>query len=114
MKQGVHPEFYKSAKVTCTSCKAVFLIPGTVKEQHIEICSNCHPVYTGEFRGVLTSGRVEKFQKRLAAATLRQAQGKSKAWKKMKLTPEEKLERKLEVKRAEKKTKKESKKKTKK
>ena len=110
MQKGIHPEFYKSAKVTCTSCKAVFLIPGTVKEQHIEICSNCHPVYTGEFRGVLTSGRVEKFQKRLAAAKL----SPPKAARKMKLTPEEKLERKLEVKRVEKKAKKESKKKTKK
>ena len=95
MKKGIHPEFHKAAKVTCTSCKAVFLIPGTVKEQHIEICSNCHPVYTGEFRGVLTSGRVEKFQKRLAAAKL----SPPKAAKKMKLTPEEKLEKKLEAKK---------------
>ena len=95
MKKAIHPEFHKDAKVTCTSCKTVFKIPSTVKEQQIEICSSCHPIYTGKFRGIMTSGRVERFQKKLAVAKAAPA----KPEKKRKATPEEKLERKLEVKR---------------
>jgi large subunit ribosomal protein L31 len=68
MKTGIHPEIHADAKVTCTSCKAVFTIPGTQKEIQIEICSNCHPVYTGKYRGITSSGQVEKFQKKLAKA----------------------------------------------
>lgn len=67
MKSDIHPEMHMVAKVTCTSCKAVFTIPSTVKEQQIEICSNCHPVYTGKYRGIISSGRVERFHKKMAA-----------------------------------------------
>jgi len=95
MKPGIHPEFYANAKVTCTACGALFMIPSTVREIHTEVCSRCHPVYTGKHRGALTSGRVERFQKKIAAA----AQAPRKASKHKKLTPEEKLERKLEVQR---------------
>lgn len=107
MKSDIHPPFYKDATVTCTSCRAVFKIPGTVQKVHIEVCSNCHPVYTGKFRGVLTSGRVERFKKRIEFAR----SAPQKVEKKKKLSPEEKLERKLEIKRVEKKARKESKKK---
>ena len=99
MKKAIHPEFHLNAKVTCTSCGTVFAIGGTVKEQQTEICSNCHPVYTGKHRGVMTSGRVERFKKRLATA----AQAPAKPEKKKKLSSEEKLEKKLAVKREEKK-----------
>lgn len=98
MKPDIHPTFYESAKITCTACGAVFTIPGTVKEMHTEVCSNCHPIYTGKHRGAMASGRVERFQKKLAAA----AKAPPKTAKHKKLTPEEKLERKLEIKRAEK------------
>ena len=98
MKPGIHPPFYEKAKTTCTACGAVFLIPNTVKEQQVEICSNCHPVYTGKFRGLMTSGRVERFRKKLAVAKT----APKKAPKRVKLSPEEKLEKRLEVKRAEK------------
>lgn len=98
MKPGIHPTFYQNAKITCTACGAVFTIPGTVKEIHTEVCSNCHPVYTGKHRGALISGRVERFQKKLAAA----AKAPPKIAKHKKLSPEEKLERKLEIKRLEK------------
>ena len=92
MKPSIHPEVYKDAKVTCTACKAVFLIPGTVKDMQIEICSQCHPVYTGKFRGLASSGRVEKFQKKLAAAKKEKTEKKP---KKRKLTDKEKFEQKL-------------------
>lgn len=97
MKSAIHPEFHLNAKTTCTACGAVFLIASTVKEQQIEICSNCHPIYTGKHRGVMSSGRVERFQKKLAAA----AKAAPKVQKR-KLDPSEKLEKKLQAKRAEK------------
>ena len=92
MKSDTHPEVHKDAKVICTSCKAVFLIPGTVKDMQTEICSQCHPVYTGKFRGITSSGQVEKFQKKLAAAKSVKAEKKP---KKRKLTDKEKFEMKL-------------------
>jgi len=98
MKQTIHPEFHTNAKITCTACKAVFLIAGTVKDQQTEICSNCHPIYTGKYRSVAASGRVERFQKKLAAA----AKAPPKVQKK-KMEPEEKLEKKLQAAREEKK-----------
>ena len=64
MKPDLHPTMYPKAKTTCTACGAVFLIPGTKEEITIEICSQCHPVYTGKFRGVVSRGRVERFQKK--------------------------------------------------
>jgi len=91
MKPSIHPPIHKDAKVTCTACGAVFTIPSTVKTQQIEICSNCHPVYTGKYRGVTSSGRVEKFQKRMASAQSIKASAKS---KRKRLTTREKLEQK--------------------
>lgn len=66
MKKGVHPTVYKDAKVTC-SCGAVFEIPGTVQELTIEICSNCHPHYTGKVKVVDTAGRIDRFKAKMAA-----------------------------------------------
>src|SRR3989338_3607221 len=97
MKAAIHPEFHTNAKVTCTACGMIFLIGGTVKDQQTKICSNCHPIYTGKYRTVTASGRVERFQKKLAAA----AKAPPKIQKK-KMEPEEKLEKKLQAKRAEK------------
>lgn len=63
MKKGLHPELHKDAKTTCITCGAVYMIPTTVKEQQVEVCAKCHPVYTGEYRGILASGRVDRFKK---------------------------------------------------
>jgi len=68
MKKGVHPEFYPKAKTTCTTCSSVFAIPNTVKEQTVEICRNCHPVYTGKQQKERRGGRIERFRKRMEAA----------------------------------------------
>lgn len=103
MKADIHPKVYADAKVTCTACKAVFVIPGTVKDQQIEICSQCHPVYTGKFRAAVSSGRVDKFKKKLAAAEKAKVVAKP---SKRKLTQDEKLRKKLEEARAEKEEKK--------
>jgi large subunit ribosomal protein L31 len=63
MKKGIHPQVFADAVTTCVSCSAVYKIPTTVKTQQVEVCSNCHPVYTGEYRGVMASGRVDRFRK---------------------------------------------------
>lgn len=63
MKTSLHPKLHPDATTTCVSCGAVYLIPSTVKELQIEVCSGCHPVYTGEYRGIVASGRVDRFRK---------------------------------------------------
>jgi ribosomal protein L31 len=55
MKKGIHPQMHLDAVTTCVSCNAVYKIPSTVKTQQVEVCSNCHPVYTGEYRGIIAS-----------------------------------------------------------
>ena len=67
MKTDVHPEMFAKAKTTCVSCGAVYLIPSTVKEQQVEVCRGCHPIYTGKAQKDLKGGRVERFRKRMAA-----------------------------------------------
>lgn len=64
MKAGIHPK-YEIAQVTC-SCGNTFETRSTVKEIRLEICSNCHPFYTGTQRLIDTAGRVDKFRKRYA------------------------------------------------
>jgi len=67
MKDGIHPKYYPNAKVTCT-CGNTFTIGSTLPEIHVEICSRCHPFFTGEMKFVDTQGRVEKFQAKQAKA----------------------------------------------
>jgi large subunit ribosomal protein L31 len=64
MKEGIHPE-YVVAKVTC-SCGNSFETRSTKPEIHLELCSACHPFYTGKQKLVDTGGRVERFQRRYA------------------------------------------------
>ena len=62
MKTGIHPEI-KKAKVHC-GCGNVFETTSTVEEMRVDICSKCHPFYTGEERFVDTEGRVERFNRK--------------------------------------------------
>ena len=64
MKKEIHPEYFANAKVTC-SCGNTFTLGATVPEMRVEICSNCHPLYTGKMKLVDTAGRVDRFQARL-------------------------------------------------
>ena len=64
MKTGIHPE-YVEAHVRCT-CGNEFTTRSTKPELHVEICSECHPFYTGKQKLVDTGGRVERFQRRAA------------------------------------------------
>ena len=62
MKQGIHPE-YVEALVHC-ACGNSFQTRATKPDLHIEVCSACHPYFTGEQRIVDTAGRVERFKRR--------------------------------------------------
>jgi len=75
MKPGIHPK-YVECKVTC-GCGETFVTRATQPEIHVEICSKCHPFYTGKQKLVDTAGRVEKFQRRYANANYAQQAGVS-------------------------------------
>jgi len=62
MKKGIHPD-YIDAKIVC-GCGNVVETRSTMKEIHVDICSACHPFYTGTQKLVDTAGRVEKFRLR--------------------------------------------------
>jgi large subunit ribosomal protein L31 len=62
MKQGIHPE-YKTAVVTC-ACGNTFTTRSTLESIHVEICSRCHPFFTGRQKLVDTAGRVERFRRK--------------------------------------------------
>ena len=64
MKKGIHPEYYPDAKVTC-SCGNTFTVGSTQKTIRTDVCSVCHPFFTGEQRLVDTGGQVERFIRRL-------------------------------------------------
>lgn len=64
MKPNIHPEFFDS-NVVCV-CGNTFTTKSTKKELRVDICSNCHPFYTGKQKLVDTEGRVDKFKKRYA------------------------------------------------
>ncbi len=64
MKKGIHPEYYPDAKVTC-ACGNTWTTGSTKKEIHTDMCSECHPFFTGEQRIVDTAGQVERFERRL-------------------------------------------------
>jgi large subunit ribosomal protein L31 len=63
MKEKIHPQYFPEAKVIC-SCGNTFTVGSTQKEIRVELCSKCHPYYTGEQRVVDTAGRVERFRRR--------------------------------------------------
>ncbi len=70
MKPNIHPTFYEDAVVTC-GCGNTFTTGSTVKELKTEVCSVCHPFYTGTQRIVDTGGQVERYRKRAARARQR-------------------------------------------
>ena len=88
MLKGIHPE-YKEIKASC-SCGNVIIVKSTLKEDiSLEVCSACHPFYTGEQKLVDTSGRVERFEKRFGKKQI--------SSKKIDVTKEERDEKHEEV-----------------
>ncbi|MFW6107244.1 MAG: 50S ribosomal protein L31 [bacterium] len=72
MKKGIHPE-YVECTVTC-GCGNSFQTRSTKPEIHVEVCSQCHPFYTGKQKYVDTAGRVERFQRRYGWGKRKQAE----------------------------------------
>ncbi|MDF2523729.1 MAG: ribosomal protein [Clostridiales bacterium] len=62
MKEGIHPD-YKEAVIKC-ACGETFTTGSTKKDLHVEICSKCHPFFTGKQKLIDVGGRVEKFKKK--------------------------------------------------
>ena len=77
MKEGIHPE-YKPSKVVC-ACGAVIETRSTRGDFHIEICSACHPFFTGKQKILDTAGRIERFKNRYAASPKADAEAKKPA-----------------------------------
>lgn len=70
MKTEVHPKYYPDAKIVC-ACGHSFTVGSTVPEIHVELCSNCHPFYTGHQKLIDTSRRVEKFTAKVKAKAVK-------------------------------------------
>lgn len=62
MKEGIHPTYYQ-ANVTC-NCGNTFVTGSTKQDIHVEICSKCHPFYTGQQKATQARGRIEKFNRK--------------------------------------------------
>ena len=69
MKTGIHPTYTHTAQVICSSCGHKFQTGSTLEELRIEVCSNCHPFYTGKQNIVDTAGRVDRYKKRAEKST---------------------------------------------
>jgi large subunit ribosomal protein L31 len=76
MKQGIHPKYYPDAKVIC-SCGTTWTTGSTVELIRTDVCSSCHPFFTGEQRIVDAAGQVDRFQKRMKRQTLHEADEKA-------------------------------------
>ena len=77
MKTDIHPKYFENATVTC-ACGASFTVGSTKENISVEVCSNCHPFYTGGEKVIDTAGRVERFKARAAAAkTIKEKRAKS-------------------------------------
>ncbi len=68
MKANIHPKWFTEAKVTC-ACGNVFTTGASVPEIHVDVCSACHPFYTGQMKFVDTAGRVDAFKAKMAGAS---------------------------------------------
>lgn len=62
MKTGIHPEYFETT-ITC-ACGEIFQTKATVKDIHVEICSKCHPFFTGKQKLIDSEGRVERFNRK--------------------------------------------------
>ncbi len=78
MKRDIHPQYFSQAKAVC-ACGSTFVIGSTKENIKVEVCSACHPFFTGNDKIVDTAGRVEKFRARLKKASASAKNKKTKA-----------------------------------
>lgn len=84
MKANIHPQYYPQARVTCV-CGNTFTVGSTKQTIHIELCSKCHPFYTGVQKFVDRVGKIERFQEKQKTAAVKQAVVKAKKQEKEKI-----------------------------
>ncbi len=77
MKSTIHPQYFINSAVSC-ACGNTFVTGSTLETLHTEVCSNCHPFYTGKQKLLDAAGNVEKFKKRTATASTIKATAKVK------------------------------------
>lgn len=83
MKAQIHPQYFDQATITC-ACGNKITTGSTSESIRVELCSNCHPFYTGEQRFVDTASRIQKFQKKQEVAKVHQAKAVAKKEEKKK------------------------------
>ena len=97
-KKDIHPKYYPKAVITC-SCGAKFVVGSTKEKMQIEICSQCHPLYTGKQKFIDTAGRLERYEKRvkkskaLKDSKIKTKKGKKEEKKKKKVGIEKKAKK---------------------
>lgn len=77
MQKKIHPQYYDNAAVTC-ACGAAFAVGSTLDKIQVEICSACHPLFTGKQKILDSAGRVEQFKKRQTKSAALKTRRKSK------------------------------------
>ncbi len=85
MKEKTHPKWHPEAKVVC-ACGHTFTTGSTLPEIHVEVCSACHPLFTGQQKFLDTAGRVDKFNQRMAAAEKKKTEAAERKRKKQEET----------------------------
>jgi large subunit ribosomal protein L31 len=83
MKKNTHPNWHHDTEVTC-SCGSTFTTGSTFKTLTVDLCSACHPFYTGEMKFVDTQGRVDRFMQKMAKAKSNKDANQNKQAKKLK------------------------------
>lgn len=78
MKQKIHPKWHSDSQVSC-ACGNTFTTGSTQKTIEVDICAACHPFFTGEMKFVDRQGRVDKFNKKMAAAAVKKTSSKKKS-----------------------------------
>ena len=81
VKSKIHPKWFADAQVTC-ACGSTFTTGSTMQKIGVEVCSSCHPLYTGQQKFLDTAGRVDKFNQRVAQAQVKQAEAQARKDKK--------------------------------
>jgi large subunit ribosomal protein L31 len=81
VKNKIHPKWYPEAKVSC-ACGSTFTTGSTLPTISVEICSACHPLFTGQQKFIDTAGRVDKFNQRVALADKKKAEAAARKQKK--------------------------------
>ena len=81
VKDKIHPKWYPEAKVSC-ACGSTFTTGSTLPSISVEICSACHPLFTGQQKFIDTAGRVDKFNQRVAQADKKKAEATARKQKK--------------------------------